>query len=177
MYWTSLLYPLLAVPACQALPSVDKRGAATDATLYAYGTNISAFPVVYDAATTALYVAQTNQTLSGSVSITWDIPSITKATTTSTVGTLTNGTEVGGIWIDASDDLFDAVLVQSNSTLGFAIYGRQLVYYDGTSVESEFWAKEVYQADGTTVWALHWNSNNEDRTGAVPVVLKTVASS
>lgn len=49
MYWASLLYPLLAVPACQALPSLDKRGGAvTDATLYAYGTNISGFPVVYD---------------------------------------------------------------------------------------------------------------------------------
>lgn len=125
----------------------------------------------------ALYVAATNTTLAASVSITWDIPSITSATTTNTVGTLINGTEVGGIYIDTADNIFDFVLAQSNSTMGFSMYGKQLVYYDGSSVQSEFWAKEVFQSDGTTVWALHWNSNNEYRTGAVPVVLKTTASS
>lgn len=83
---------------------------------------------------------------------------------------------MGGVWIDAADDLFDLVLVKSNSTLGFAIYGRQLVYYDGSSLLSEFWAKEVFTSTGTTVWALHWNSNNEDVSGAVPVVLKTISA-
>lgn len=48
MYWTSL-FALLAVPACNALPSVfEKRASMSDVTLYAYGTNISGFPVVYD---------------------------------------------------------------------------------------------------------------------------------
>lgn len=47
MYWSKVLFPLLAVPACQAFPSIHKRASVTGATLYAYGTNISGFPVVY----------------------------------------------------------------------------------------------------------------------------------
>lgn len=113
--------------------------------------------------------------MTGLSSITWDIPAITEATTTSTVATLANGTSPGGLWIDISNDMFDQVLVQSDSTLGFATFGMQLVYYNGSSIQSEFWAKEVFQSDGTTVWSIHWNSNNEYRSGAVPVVLKTTA--
>lgn len=48
MYWTSL-FALLAVPACQAIPAaIEQRASASDVTLYAFGTNISAFQVVYD---------------------------------------------------------------------------------------------------------------------------------
>lgn len=47
MFWSSLLVPALLAPACLAAPSQEKRAALTDATLYAYGTNISGFPVLY----------------------------------------------------------------------------------------------------------------------------------
>lgn len=115
--------------------------------------------------------------MTGLTSITWDIPTLTEASSTATTGTVSNGTSVGGIWIDTSDDIFDEVLVLGNATLGFAMYGKQLVYYNGTSIQSEFWAKEIATTNGETVWALHWNANNEFRSGAVPVGLKTTASS
>lgn len=47
MYWTSF-FALLAVPACQALPSIEQRASMSDVTLYAFGNNISGLPVVYD---------------------------------------------------------------------------------------------------------------------------------
>lgn len=47
MFWSSLLLSTLMVPACLAAPSHQKRAAIQDATLYAYGANISGFPVLY----------------------------------------------------------------------------------------------------------------------------------
>lgn len=47
MYWTSLL-AIMALPAAIALPSFHTKRdyVATDATLYAYGTNISGLPIL-----------------------------------------------------------------------------------------------------------------------------------
>lgn len=48
MFWSSLLLlPALLSPACLAAPSQEKRAAVNDAVLYAYGTNISGYPVLY----------------------------------------------------------------------------------------------------------------------------------
>lgn len=102
---------------------------------------------------------------------------MTAATTTATTGYLINGTSVGGMYIDPSDNLYDEVVVSTNGTVGLTVYGKQLVYYNGSTIQSEFWAKEVAQGDGATIWVLHWNSDNESQTGAVPVVVKTIASS
>lgn len=107
------------------------------------------------------------------------------STTGLTSGTLLNGTSVGDMYIDSSDDIFDFVVLRgsaSNGTIsgtsGMTTYGKQLVYNNGSSILSEFWAQPIANTDGTnTVWALHWNSNNEYRHGAVPVVLKTIAPS
>lgn len=101
-------------------------------------------------------------------------------------GTLANGTAAGDLWIDTSDNVvFDKVLVvgaaansNATGTTGLTHYGTQLVYLTNTSaIESNFWAQEIATDVGTTVWALHWNTNNEAVDGAVPVVLKTAAPS
>lgn len=55
MFWSSLVLPLLAVPACMAAPSQEKRADITNTTLYAYGTNISGLPIVVDTATSTRF--------------------------------------------------------------------------------------------------------------------------
>lgn len=77
--------------------------------------------------------------------------------------------------------LSDVSLIKSGtatngSTTGYALYGKQLVYYDGSSLQSKFWAKQL--VTGTdSVWQLFWNSENELDTSLVPVSIKTTAPS
>lgn len=103
------------------------------------------------------------------------------ANVTTMPGTLVNGTSAGDFWIDAVNNFFDKVtVVGPNSTVtgttGMSRYGTQLVYLNNaSSIESNFWAQEISTEGGDIVWALHWNTDNEARTGAVPVVLKTAA--
>lgn len=85
--------------------------------------------------------------------------------------------------IHPDNGLYDQVNVVSDSegsangtTTGITTYGQQLIYYDGSSLQAEFWARPGDSlADGTSVWTLLWNSDNESRTGATPVTIKTVA--
>lgn len=109
---------------------------------------------------------------------------MTDSTTQTTNGTLADGTSVGQLYVDTADNLFNKVVVVDPSlnrssvaggSTGLTTYGKQLVYYNGTSIQSEFWAQQIESTNGSKVWALHWNSNNEFRSGAIPVVLKTLA--
>lgn len=103
------------------------------------------------------------------------------ASTTTTVATLANGTSPGALSIKPAGGLFDNVKVVSNSTTstnetiyGLTVYGKQLIYYDGSSLEAEFWAKPKV-VDGQTIWILLWNSDNENESDTTPVAIKTIA--
>lgn len=109
---------------------------------------------------------------------------MTNANEATLSGTLTDGTAAGDVWIDTTDNIFERVTLVSsarnstvNGTMGFTHYGMQLVWIGNSTIESNFWAQEISTAEGTTVWALHWNTDNVAYTGAVPVVLKTAAPS
>lgn len=58
------------------------------------------------------------------------------------------------------------------TTSGFSIFGGQLVYSDGSDIESQFWAKTT-DVDG--VWGLMWNEDGTSQDDSVPVTLKTTA--
>jgi hypothetical protein len=57
-------------------------------------------------------------------------------------------------------------------TSGFSMFGGQLVYSNGSDIESQFWA-ETTGVDG--VWSLKWNSDGSSRVDSVPVAVKTIA--
>ncbi|CAN8101200.1 unnamed protein product [Discula destructiva] len=185
MFWSTLLLPLLAAPACLAAPSKETRAAITDGTLYAYGKHISGLPVFYNTAGSTIFTSSSNA--SSLVPVTWNIPAMSTATTETTAATLPNGTTAGELFIDTSGNEFDEILIVGSATsgsmqvtggtTGFTTYGTQLVYYNGSSIQSAFWAKEVTQTDGSVAFSLHWNWYNEDISGAVPVVLKALAPS
>lgn len=107
---------------------------------------------------------------------------MSQSATTFTNGTLADSTSVGALYIDAQDSLYNEVVVtgapnatvEVNGTVGLMTYGSQLVYYNGSTIQSNFWAQKVQQIGGDLIFALHWNVNNEYRSGAVPVVLKTM---
>lgn len=124
-----------------------------------------------------LYIGTGNSSAFGLDYITCDIPTLSDATESQTNCTISNGTSVGGMHIDTTDDMFGQVHVVKNATSGFALYGKQLIYYDETTIQSQFWAKEIAETDGSRAWVLYWNSNNNKRPGAVPVALKTIATS
>lgn len=107
---------------------------------------------------------------------------MSSASTTTTVATLANGTSAGNLSIKPAGGLFDNVkVVSSNSTAstnetvyGLTVYGKQLIYYDASSLEAEFWAKPKV-VDGHTIWILLWNSDNENESDTTPVTIKTIA--
>lgn len=126
-----------------------------------------------------LYIAQSNTTASGIVSVTWDIPSMSSASTTSATATLSNGTSPGVLYTGVNDTALSNVAVVDSAsvdgtTTGYTLYGKQLVYYDGSALEAKFWAKQV--VDGAdSVWQLLWNNQNQDQTLLTPVAIKITA--
>ncbi|KAF3764263.1 hypothetical protein M406DRAFT_351651 [Cryphonectria parasitica EP155] len=175
MYWTSFI-TVFALPGTLAMPwSLSPRrasAATTGATLYAYGTNISGFPVLYNGNDGHLYISASNTTVPGLQSVTWDIPALTSATTTTTTATLSNGTSPGGLHLNITVSGLGSVSVLTNATTGITTYGKQLVYIDDSSFEAKFWARSV-QVDGSSAWSLTWNEENSLEGGATPVNIKT----
>lgn len=104
---------------------------------------------------------------------------MTSASTTESTATLSNGTSPGVMYTGINDTaLSNVAVIKSGSavgtTTGFTLYGKQLVYYDGSALEAKFWAKQV--VDGAdSVWQLLWNNQNQDQTMLTPVSLKTLA--
>lgn len=79
--------------------------------------------------------------------------------------------------ISPTGGLYDNVLVASNSsadanitTTGLTVYGQQLIYYNGSSIQALFWAKPK-----DNFWVLTWNTDNEYLEDTTPVTLKTIA--
>jgi hypothetical protein len=55
-------------------------------------------------------------------------------------------------------------------TVGFTIYGSDIMFISGSTLESQFWAMET---DAPSEWELMWNVNGTQQDGSVPVTLKT----
>lgn len=110
---------------------------------------------------------------------------MTDDTTSTTTASMANGATYGDLYIDTADDTFNRVLLVGGSgsnssvsgTTGMTTFGKQLVYDNGASLLSEFWGQKIAMTNDVPVFAIHWNSNNEYRSGAVPVVLKTLGPS
>ncbi|KAH8652633.1 hypothetical protein BGZ60DRAFT_419944 [Tricladium varicosporioides] len=108
-------------------------------------------------------------------SVTLDIANTGDVTWNATVS---NTTDAGVFYI--VDSGFSAAgFVSSNTTapdgaltVGFSMFGSQVVYISGSNLEAQFWAQETGE-DG--VWALMWNTNGTSQDGSVPIVLKKSA--
>lgn len=81
-------------------------------------------------------------------------------------------------YIVTTADAFSPVgFVSSNETaptgaetVGFTIYGSDIMFISGSTLESQFWAMET-GASGE--WELMWNVNGTQQGDSVPVTLKT----
>lgn len=145
MYFSTLLTLAAAVPATLAFPwhhqaassSDSKRAttsyAASDATLYAYGTNISGWPLFYGANDGLVYLSPSANATAGLHNVTWDIPSMSDTDSASTAAKLTNGSTAGYLWLDVANGAFDNVQVlpananHTGVTTGITVFGKQVV--------------------------------------------------
>lgn len=107
---------------------------------------------------------------------------MSSASTTETSATLSNGTSPGVLSTSVTDTVLSDVSVVKTSaisngtTTGYTLYGKQLIYYDGSSLQSKFWVKQV-ETGTDSVWQLLWNNQNEDDTQLTPVSIKVTAPS
>ncbi|KAJ4394819.1 hypothetical protein N0V93_004039 [Gnomoniopsis smithogilvyi] len=147
----------------------------TDATLYAYGTNSSGWPVSYNPIDKLLYIASNaNDTTAGLTPITWDIASITSENWQMN-GTLSNGTSAGSLYI--LPEAFNAVGVRDDAgitelngtTTGFGLFATQLVYNNDSNLESQFWAQST-EMEG--IYVLMWNTAGDLQDDSFPVTVK-----
>ncbi|KAH8790378.1 hypothetical protein F5882DRAFT_460885 [Hyaloscypha sp. PMI_1271] len=179
MHLTALLPLLLsaALTSAKPHPFITRRTTTTDTTIYAYGTNISGLPLVYGNSDGLAYIADNTSLPSTFSAITWDI---TTATSTTWNATTSNSSSVGSFFITPTSSFAAAGFTSSNNTTssivttGFSLFGEQVVFVNGSTYESQFWASST-DTDG--VYALYWNSDGIEESGSVPVVLKTIAPS
>ncbi|KAI9641844.1 hypothetical protein NHQ30_009711 [Ciborinia camelliae] len=174
-----------------ALPSssnaIDKRTAASDVTLFAYGANINGKPVFYSDG--KAYIGTTPPTgASDSVNVTFTTENIHSATEKWTISAnITSGATAPftdsslSLYIIPTANSFEQVGFASATavptggvTEGFILFGKQLAYEASKSdIEVQFWAKSV---SGTDTWGLYWYSDADmaELEGSIPVVIKTM---
>ncbi|KAJ5241676.1 uncharacterized protein N7469_000003 [Penicillium citrinum] len=145
-----------------------KRGAETNATIYAYGANASSWPIAYG-------VSDEDPTVTdGILPIEWDLASITGECWIANA-TFVNGTKVGSMYIKPEQGNAVGILPQTrvaylNGTVsGFALFATQLVYNNNTLLEAQFWAKST---NTTGVYSLMWTLDDSEPNGDFPVVVK-----
>ncbi|KAJ5691840.1 hypothetical protein N7462_001263 [Penicillium macrosclerotiorum] len=158
-----------------ALHEHVKRGAETNATLYAYGTNSSAWPIAYGLNDGLLYVAENPENSDANLTpLTWDLASITGECWIANA-TFVNGTRAGCMYIMPEDEYAVGVLPMTrvaylNGTVsGFALFASQLVYNNNTLLEAQFWAKST---EYSGVYGLTWTIDDSAPSGDFPVVVK-----
>ncbi|ORY63279.1 uncharacterized protein BCR38DRAFT_394118 [Pseudomassariella vexata] len=177
----SLLSMQIAVGAAFTIPTgtLMKRKPETNATLFAYGANSSAWPIAYGLNDGLLYISQTPDNITTNIQltpITWDLPSITGENWIVN-GTFVNGTTAGSMFIKPEDSNAVGVMnmtriaYNNTSVTGFALFATQLVYNNNSQLEAQFWA-ELTDVDG--IYALVWNSDGDVTDGSFPVVVKGV---
>ncbi|KAJ5116921.1 hypothetical protein N7456_001269 [Penicillium angulare] len=152
-----------------------KRGAETNATLFAYGTNSSAWPISYSLDDGLLYVAENPSNEEANLTpVTWNLASITGECWIANA-TFTNGTKAGSMYIMDKEDYAVGILPQTraayiNGTVsGFALFATQLVYNNNTLLEAQFWAKAT---DYDGIYSLMWTLDDDEPNGDFPVVVK-----
>ncbi|PSR82293.1 hypothetical protein BD289DRAFT_475260 [Coniella lustricola] len=172
----STLFACLVLPGTLAFSSqlAAARTAVTNASLYAYGTNISGSPLLYNLDDGKLYISASDTALASLQTVTWNVPSITTSLSTSATAYLGNGTSPGGLALDLTGANSGEVHVSTNGTSGITLYGKQLVYVSGSNFEAKFWAKQV-EMDGASVYLLTWNEDNVSADVTTPVNIKTDA--
>jgi hypothetical protein len=149
--------------------------------LYAYGKGIGGYPVYYRGGTA--YIGIAPKSMSNAANVTFsrgsgNTPSgwtAAPSNGSSNIGTpsfyvQTNGGPSGAVGFANSSNTPSGA-----ATTGFTLFGEQVIYSSGTSVQAAFWAEPVSNA--TKQWVLVWNSNNTKTDTAVPVTLKTIAPS
>ncbi|KAL4964355.1 uncharacterized protein BDV14DRAFT_190246 [Aspergillus stella-maris] len=160
-----------------------KRGAETNATLYAYGADTHAWPIAYGVDDGRLYITQdpTNTTTSdlALIPLTWDLAAITDENWIANA-TFANSTSAGSMYFlqDEDDENYAigvlplARFAYINGTVsGFALFATQLVYNNDTLLQAQFWAAET---DTTGVYGLVWTVDDAVPAGEFPVVVKAV---
>ncbi|KAL4947055.1 hypothetical protein BDW69DRAFT_190549 [Aspergillus filifer] len=162
----------------------EKRGAETNATLYAYGADTPAWPIAYGVDDGRLYITQdpTNTTTTTNLNLlplTWDLAAITDENWIANA-TFPNSTSAGSMYfLQNEDDSNYAVGVLPltrfayvNGTVsGFALFATQLVYNNETLLQAQFWATKT---DTESVYGLVWTVDDEMPAGEFPVVVKAV---
>ncbi|KAJ5378128.1 uncharacterized protein N7496_005537 [Penicillium cataractarum] len=153
-----------------------KRGGETNATLSAYGTNSTNWPIAYGLLYIAEYPSNSNANLTP---LTWDLASITGECWIANA-TFVNGTRAGSMYIMPENEYAVGVLpitriAYLNGTVsGFALFASQLVYNNNTFLEAQFWAKST---SFTGVYGLTWTLDDSAPSGDFPVVVKATENS
>lgn len=128
-----------------------------------------------------LYINPKNCTTLSAQAIKWDIPTLATAANSSTVAKLGDGSSPGNMGVRHGAGLYDFVRVLSKeesatdpnvSDTGITLYGKQVVFYNGDTYNSMFWAQPVGE-----YWVLAWNSDQKANSSTFPVVVKTIPSS
>ncbi|KAK6196878.1 hypothetical protein LQW54_011081 [Pestalotiopsis sp. IQ-011] len=178
MLLNSILYLLPMLVTSVAAAPHEKRSLQTGKTVYAYGMNITGFPVYADQDGLAVVADPKNKNTELST-VTWTMDSV--------------GALAWNVSFDARRDasnvtqdtasfyiLPDAGFAQSGftvngsspaaaETLGFVLYGRDVMFQSGDSLLSQFWAQNT--SDG--YWNLVWNTDGDSVSNSVPVMLLT----
>lgn len=111
--------------------------------------------------------------------MTWDVPFVSDENWIVNA-TLPNGTALGSLYIRSDQDNAVGVLPMAQAydadgtITGFARFAWQLVYNNGTLLDSKFWA-EPTDTDG--IYALVWNSDGDTQDGSYDVVVEVIADS
>ncbi|KAF3023194.1 hypothetical protein E8E14_014327 [Neopestalotiopsis sp. 37M] len=154
-----------------------KRKAETNATLYAYGANSSAWPIASGRTDGCLYIIEDPSTTNFDVDeLLWDLPSMTGENWIVNA-TYLNGTSAGSLYIRPENDYALGVLPMTriayiNGTVsGFALFATQLVYNNNSYLESQFWATST---NDSSAYKLVWNADDEFTDGSFPVVVKGI---
>ena len=81
--------------------------------------------------------------------------------------------------VDTADAFSPVGFVLSNETapsgaetVGFTLYGSDVVFKSGSTLQAQFWAMAT---NATDEWEIMWNVNGTSQDGSVPVTLKTIA--
>ncbi|KAL4934677.1 uncharacterized protein BDV17DRAFT_286360 [Aspergillus undulatus] len=156
---------------------LQKRGGQTNATLYAYGANSSAWPIAYNVDDAHLYITEDPSITSSELNLTpltWDLASITDESWIANA-TFANGTEAGSMYILDQENYAVGVLpitrlAYVNGTVsGFALFASQLVFNNDTLLQAQFWGRRT---GVESVYGLVWTVDDGAPAGEFPVVVK-----
>ncbi|KAJ5152635.1 uncharacterized protein N7482_009113 [Penicillium canariense] len=180
MHLHALLSLLLLQVGLGAAHLHAKRAAETNATLSAYGTNSTNWPIAYGLDDGLLYITEDpNDSDFNLTPLLWNLASITGENWIANA-TFSNGTSAGCMYIMSEHDYAVGVLPLTraayvNGTVsGFALFASQLVFNNNTLLQAQFWAKST---SSSGVYGLTWTVDDSTPSGDFPVVVKATEDS